>query len=277
MFLKHTFIIYCSLIVSGVCHAQSTPAPQEALSSKETTQSTSTADAPAQTAKPLVDVVTETKPADTKSIDTTVASVQTNKVYSDRIKLIISKGVGVSRTNGDENLRVVSRSNTGAGVALSVFTSVLSGGLNALAFKKENLHGTTVESIKHPVFVNLKTQVESMVDNYLDNLATSKPPQFKHPIILEGNQLLLVYSNLTGDTTGFELRAVATMIKKAESAGFFTGPKSINCSYSTPETEALALEKWEENNYALVKQRLVTFESDCNKQFSEKLNSLLTD
>jgi hypothetical protein len=219
-----------------------------------------------------LDAVPETKP-----IDTTLASVQTNQVYSNRIKLTISKGAGVSRTNGDENLRVVSRGNTGAGVALSVFTSILSGGLNAAAFKKENLHGTTVESVKHPAFVNLKTQVENMVDNYLDNPATSKPSQFKNPIILESNQLLLVYSNLTGDTTGFELRAVATMHKKAESAGFFTGPKSINCSYSTPEAEAFALEKWEENNYALVKQRLATFESDCTKQFSEKLNSLLAD
>ena len=71
-----------------------------------------------------------------------------------------------------------------------------------------------------------------------DNAITKK---YENPLNIDRGRFKLVYRDVTVDDGEYDLFISLTIVRKPDSASFFSQPKSVNCYWSTTENDKVKL------------------------------------
>ncbi|WP_145578300.1 hypothetical protein [Yersinia alsatica] len=171
----------------------------------------------------------------------------------------------------DTSLRLVTRSDTAAAVGVSVVAFVaqaFAGSASGGTFAKEDLRGTKIVVLSNPSIGYFMPNIEAEVKK---GLADKPKHLYMEKIEVRPSVWLLMYENLSGSETDYELRYVTSFSKKKEawqkSGMYFTcEPKPIKAP----------LEQWQVNNYEKVTKVTQQYMAECMKSFAEQVDSIVS-
>lgn len=171
----------------------------------------------------------------------------------------------------DTSLRLVTRADTAAAVGLSVVTFVaqaFAGSASGGTFTKEELRGTKIVVLSNPSIGYFMPNIEAEVKK---GLAGKPKHLYMEKIEIRPSVWLLMYENLSGSETNYELRYATSLSKNKE-----TWQKSGMYFTCEPKPIKAPLEQWQANNYEKVTKVTQQYMADCMKDFAEKVDNIVS-
>ena len=162
---------------------------------------------------------------------------------------------------------VISRATTGNAVGAQILLNVamlaLGGGFGVQPFGKDELKGAPItgvidrERVRNPVSTDFIASLQQRVDTRLASQPELASRHFKHPIVVGGGRVSLVYESLSEtEQERFQLRTKLDVYKHRETAGLLSLQPQVHVACSDASTPALPMREWTANDHARVRQTL---------------------
>ena len=171
----------------------------------------------------------------------------------------------------DTSLRLVTRGDTAAAVGVSVVAFVaqaFAGSASGGTFSKEDLRGTKIVVLSNPSIGYFMPNIETEIKK---GLADKPKHLYMEKIEVRPKVWLLMYENLSGSETDYELRYVTYFSKNKE-----TWQKSGMYLACEPKPVKAPLEQWQANNYEKVTKVTQQYMAECMKDFAVKVDSIVS-
>lgn len=149
----------------------------------------------------------------------------------------------------DSALRVVSPAYKSLDIGLLIVGALV--GSFRLPTAKEDYKGSSVDTVKHPVYADLMKGLHDSIEEWR---IAQGAKAYENPVSVRPDTFALVYTEYGAEKPTYDLVIETTVFRKADSAGWLAAPAVVHCqdAYSDP---ALTLEQWEADDYAAVKAK----------------------
>jgi len=185
-------------------------------------------------------------------------------------------------------VRVIRRSTTSNLVARQVLINVamlaLGGGIAVNPFGKDDLKGSPIddvqdrERVRNPVITDFVTALQAHVNDWVASQAGLASRHFKHPIVVGGGHVSLVYETLSeAEEEKFQLKTDIEVFKRRESAHLLSIQPVIRVDCAGASTPARAMADWSAHDYALIRQTLDPMLETCAQRVLAQLDKMLED